>query len=307
MKWFQTATLSMALLVTGGCASIFDQQPDWILPPMVEALQPTLQQEVQIARLSQLLQRPDLPNETRAKMLNERGNHYDNVGLRNLARLDYEQSLAIYPAQADLFNLLGVYFTENRDFDAAYDAFDSALELAPENSYAARNRAIALYYGDRIELALEDMQFHYEQDPSDSFRALWLYIVKSKVSPHVAKEELLARYAARDNQWGWFLVGIILGEVSEREAFKTIMETTSERTVLAQRLTEVYFYLGKRYQAQGTDEDLAKAISFYKLAISFNVFEYVEHRYAFLELQGIYDAAHQKGMTHSPNKQARLK
>ena len=304
MKWFQAAILSVTLLGNLGCSSLIDRQPDWVLPPMVEALQPTLQQEVQIARLSQLLQRNDLPNETRAKMYFERGSYYDSVGLRNLARLDYEQSLAIVPAQADLFNLLGVYFTENRNFDAAYDAFDSALELAPENAYAARNRAIALYYGDRFELALEDMQKHYDQDPSDPFSALWLYIVKSEFSPDIAKQELEQRYKNSDRQWGWFLVAIMLDEVSEKDAFNAIYSTSKDRTVRAQRLTEAYFYLGKRYQAKGTERDLAKAVSFYKLAISFNVFDYVEHRYAFLELQGIYEQIQKRELSGSMDKQA---
>ncbi len=289
MKWFQTATLSLALLVTAGCASTSNHQAEWVLPPMVEALQPSLQQEVQIARLSQLLGRTDLPNETRAKILYERGNYYDSVGLRNLARLDYEQSLAIYPAQADLFNLLGVYFTEKRNFDAAYDAFDSALELAPDNSYAARNRAIALYYGGRFDLALEEMQQHYNQDSSDPFSALWLYIIKSEITPEIARQELEQSYQNRNDKWGWIMVAITLGEISEKQAFKAIVESTRDKVVLAQHLTEAYFYLGKRYQQSDSEQDIAKAISFYRLAISFNVFEYVEHRYAILELTNIYE------------------
>ncbi|MDN3610923.1 lipoprotein NlpI [Vibrio ostreicida] len=289
MKWFRTGTLSFALFITAGCSSNFNQQSDWMLPPTVEALQPTLQQEVQIVRLSQLLLRPDLPNETRAKILFERGNYYDSVGLRNLARSDYEQSLSIYPVQADIFNLLGVYFTEKQQFDQAYDAFDSALELAPNNSYAARNRAIALYYGDRIDLALEDMQRHYNDDPSDPFRALWLYIVQSKLEPELARQDLLKAFQDHDDQWGWVLVAITLGEISEKQAFQTIVENSPNRVALAQHLTEAYFYLGKRYESKQTEEDLVKAISFYQLATSFNVFEYVEHRYALLELSRIYE------------------
>lgn len=286
MKWFQTATLSLALAITAGCASTSSNNAQWLYPPMAVPLQASVQQEVQIARLSQLLQRPDLSNDIRAKMLYERGNYYDSVGLRDLARLDYNQSLALNPAQPDLFNLLGVYFTQVGEFDAAYDAFDSTLELAPDNSYAARNRAIALYYGDRIDLALEDMQKHYDEDPSDPFRALWRYIIKQEKQPDVAREELLKVYQTRDEQWGWVLVAITLGEVSEDQAFKAILAGTRDNTVLAQRLTEAYFYLGKRYQAEG---DFASAISLYKLAISFNVFEYVEHRYSFLELSRIYN------------------
>ena len=69
MKWFQTATLSLALLVTAGCATTSNNSAEWLYPPMAVPLQASVQQEVQIARLSQLLQRQDLPKEVRAKML----------------------------------------------------------------------------------------------------------------------------------------------------------------------------------------------------------------------------------------------
>jgi len=304
VKWFQTASLSLALLITAGCASTSSNDAQWLYPPMAVPLQASVQQEVQIARLSQLLQRPDLSNDIRAKMLFERGNYYDSVGLRDLARLDYNQSLALNPAQPDLFNLLGVYFTQVGEFDAAYDAFDSTLELAPDNSYAARNRAIALYYGDRIDLALEDMQKHYLEDPSDPFRALWRYIIKMEKEPQIARQELIDSYQARDEQWGWVLVAITLGDVTEDQAFKAILAGTRDNTVLAQRLTEAYFYLGKRYQTEG---DYASAISLYKLAISFNVFEYVEHRYSFLELNRIYNQVKAEHLAKNKEKAMQAK
>ncbi|TMX36417.1 lipoprotein NlpI [Vibrio sp. Hep-1b-8] len=304
MKWFQTASLSLALLITAGCASTSSNDAQWLYPPMAVPLQASVQQEVQIARLSQLLQRPDLSNDIRAKMLFERGNYYDSVGLRDLARLDYNQSLALNPAQPDLFNLLGVYFTQVGEFDAAYDAFDSTLELAPDNSYAARNRAIALYYGDRIDLALEDMQKHYLEDPSDPFRALWRYIIKMEKEPQIARQELIDSYQVRDEQWGWVLVAITLGDVTEDQAFKAILAGTRDNTVLAQRLTEAYFYLGKRYQTEG---DYASAISLYKLAISFNVFEYVEHRYSFLELNRIYNQVKAEHLAKNKEKAIQAK
>ncbi|ANS86370.1 Lipoprotein NlpI [Vibrio scophthalmi] len=283
MKWFQTLTLGLSILVATGCTSTSNQQ--WVYPPMAVPLQASMQQEVQIARLSQLLMRPDLSDELRAKMLFERGNYYDSVGLRDLARLDYSQSLQLNPSQPDLFNLLGVYYTQVGEFDAAYEAFDSTLDLDPKNSYAVRNRAIALYYGDRIELAIEDIDAHFAEQPEDPFRALWVYLIKLEQNPEAARQLLVEQYQQRDNQWGWVLVAITLGEVSEEQAFKAIIAGTRDNTVLAQRLTEAYFYLGKRYQHQG---DFAGAISMYKLAISFNVYEYVEHRYSFLELTRIF-------------------
>lgn len=286
MKWFQTASLCVLLTLTG-CASTSDKiTQQWVYPPMAVPLQASVQQEVQIARLTQLLQRTDLKKEVRAKMLFERGNYYDSVGLRDLARLDFNQSLSLNPAQPDIFNLLGVYFTQIGEFDAAYEAFDSTLELDPSNSYAERNRSIALYYGERYDLANEEMMKHYNDDPSDPFRALWLYVIQSELTPEQAKQDLEQRYGARDEQWGWVLVAIMLGDITEEQAFKAILSGTRDNTLLAQRLTETYFYLAKRHHLAG---DYANAISLYKLALSFNVYEYVEHRYSFLELGRIFE------------------
>ncbi len=286
MKWCYTAAISLSLLVISGCTSIAgNNEPQWLYPPMAVPLQASVQQEVQIARLTQLLQRADLSDEVRAKMFYERGSYYDSIGLIDLARLDYDQSLSLDPQQPELFNLLGVYYTQVGEFDAAYDAFDSALELDPNNSYAARNRAVALYYGDRNHLALEEISKHYEEDPSDPFRALWLYIIKAEQDPEQARAELLGSYEHRNEQWGWLLVALTLNTVSEEQVFNAILQGTRDNTLLAQRLTEAYFYLAKRYQQEG---DYAQALSLYKLVLSSNVYEYVEHRYALLELSRIY-------------------
>jgi len=287
VKWFQTASLSIFLLVISGCASVGNSSKDqWLYPPMAIALQPNLQQQVQIARLTQLLQRPDLSDEIRAKMFFERGNYYDSVGLRDLARVDFEQSLALNPVQPDVFNLLGVYFTERGEFDSAYDAFDSTLELDPGNTYAQRNRAIALYYGDRVDLALEDMQKQYQVSQADPFSALWLYIIESDLDAEKARKDLQVRYQNRNQEWGWVLVAVVLRDVSDEQALRAIISETRDNTLLAQRLTETYFYMAKRNQQEG---DYASAISLYKLALSFNVYEYVEHRYSFLELERIFN------------------
>ena len=74
MKWFRTATVSVALMILAGCATKSStQNTQWVYPPMAIPLQASVQQEVQIARLTQLLQRTDLSDEVRAKMLFERG------------------------------------------------------------------------------------------------------------------------------------------------------------------------------------------------------------------------------------------
>ncbi len=280
MKWPQLISLGFLLLLSG-CAVMQKQDNHWVYPPMAVPLQVTLQQEVKIARLSQLLSRPDLSDEVKAKALYERGSYYDNAGLRDLARLDFERSLSINPAQPQVFNLLGAYFTQIARYDTAYDAFDSSLELDPENRYARRNRAIALYYGDRIELAYEEMQAYYRDNPGDPFHALWLYIIEYEIDPQRAEASLRARYEEKNHGWGWALVAHVLGEISEEQLFKAVLHDARGNVVVAQRLTETYFYLAKRYQLA---EQYADAVALYKLALSFNVYGYLEHKYSFLEL-----------------------
>lgn len=64
----------------------------------------------------------------------------DSLGLRALARNDFSQALAIRPDMPEVFNYLGIYLTQAGNFDAAYEAFDSVLELDPTYNYAHLNR-----------------------------------------------------------------------------------------------------------------------------------------------------------------------
>lgn len=286
MKLFRILGLSLVVAVTGCATNSSTQDEQWLNPPMAVPLQANVQYEVQVARLTQLLQRSDLENDVRAKMHFERGSYYNSLGLRDLAQLDFNQSLQLNPAQPVVFNQVGQYFTQIGDFDSAYEAFDSSLELDPSNSYALRNRSIALYYGDRIPLAIDGMTRYYQENPSDPYRALWLYIISREAGPLDAAIALEKRYQARNNDWGWILVALMLDKVSEEQAFQAILASSRDNTVLAERLTEVYFYLAKRHQVDG---NYPAAVSLYKLAIAQNVYDYAEHKYAFLELTKIFE------------------
>lgn len=268
------------VLILSGCSS---PQPQWTQPPMAVPFQPTIQQQIQLARIDQLLKRDDLDNQTLAQVYYERGLLHDSLGLRDLARLDFNQSLSLKPDQPDVFNILGVYFTQGAHFDAAYEAFDSTLELNVRHPFAQRNRGIALYYGGRYELAFEDLNAHYQQNINDPYRVIWLYLVEQELDPVAAAEKLRNRYdAAIDHQdWGWQIVRLYLDDVSESEFLRQIATESEDNDVLAERLTEAYFYLGKRYHF---NKDFSSALMLYKLTLSGNVYEFVEHRFALLEL-----------------------
>lgn len=186
LRWCYVATAIML----AGCSNT-----DWRKDALLAVpLQPTLQQEVILARMEQILASRAITPDERAQLLYERGVLYDSLGLRALARNDFSQALSIRPDMPEVFNYLGIYLTQAGNFDAAYEAFDSVLELDPTYNYARLNRGIALYYGGRYLLAQDDLLAFYRDDPNDPFRSLWLYLVEREINPEKAKSALKERY-----------------------------------------------------------------------------------------------------------------
>ena len=89
LRWCFVATA----LTLAGCSSTAWRKDAVLAVP----LQPTLQQEVILARMEQILASRALSDDERAQLLYERGVLYDSLGLRALARNDFSQALAIRP------------------------------------------------------------------------------------------------------------------------------------------------------------------------------------------------------------------
>ncbi len=274
LRWCFVATAIML----AGCSNSNWRKNDVLAVP----LQPTLQQEVILARMEQILASRALTDDERAQLLYERGVLYDSLGLRALARNDFSQALSIRPDMPEVFNYLGIYLTQAGNFDAAYEAFDSVLELDPTYNYAHLNRGIALYYGGRYKLAQDDLLAFYQDDPNDPFRSLWLSLVEHEMDADKAKVMLKQRYdKAVKDQWGWNIVEFYLGDISENTLMQRLKADATDNTSLAEHLSETNFYLGKYYLSLGEKDD---AEALFKLAVANNVNNFVEHRYALLEL-----------------------
>lgn len=274
LRWCFVATA----LTLAGCSNSDWRKNEVLAVP----LQPTLQQEVILARMEQILASRALTDDERAQLLYERGVLYDSLGLRALARNDFSLALSVRPDMPEVFNYLGIYLTQAGNFDAAYEAFDSVLELDPTYNYAHLNRGIALYYGGRFKLAQDDLLAFYQDDPNDPFRSLWLYLDEREIDADKAKLALKQRYekAVRD-QWGWNIVEFYLGNISESTLMDSLKADATDNTSLAEHLSETNFYLGKHYLSLGEKDD---AEALFKLTVANNVHNFVEHRYALLEL-----------------------
>lgn len=259
----------------------------------------SVRSQLAIARYNQILSQVSLKDEERAQLLHQRGMLYDSVGLAGLAQYDFNQAIQLKPDLAEAYNSIGVHYTQQMDFIQAYEAFDATLDINPDYDFAFLNRGIALYYGGRPDLAMQDLGTFYTKDSSDPYRALWNYLAASEIDKTQATKDLVqARKSLDKDNWATNMVDLYLDKISENKLLSALISGVTSQQQLTDRLCEAYFYLGKYHSARG---ERGIASNYFKLALSTNVFEYIEHRYARLELNMLRENA---GKTEQADTQA---
>ncbi|MCV2883898.1 lipoprotein NlpI [Aestuariibacter sp. AA17] len=284
LKSFFILWLVSFSLILSGCAGVPSSSARSQMGNLLlaEPLPASARSQMTIVRYNQILAQAPLQAQERAELLYQRGMLYDSVGLSGLAQYDYNQALKLKPDMAEAYNSIGIHFTQQQEFIQAYEAFDSSLEIDPEFEFAFLNRGIALYYGGRPELAVQDLGAFLERNENDPYRALWAFIAEYELSPEQATRHLREASTRLDpRNWATLLVELYLDDISESELLGALAIGVTNQRQLTDRLCEAYFYLGKYHAARG---HRGRASNYFKLALSTNVYEYVEHRYARLEL-----------------------
>lgn len=287
----RSLSLFIVAALLSGCSSLSgsfsgdDRTPSELI--LAEPLQVNYQTEIMLMRYSQLILDAKDDRVRQARYFYERGLLADSMGLRSLAHADFQRALTLKPDFVPAYNFIGLYMTQTEQFDEAYDAYDSISQLDPDNNYVLLNRGIALYYGERYTLAIDDLLNAYDEAPNDPFRTLWLYYPEYQVDTKSALASVKTRYSQHiDNNWSWNIVALYAQIINETELLDKLLDGLDKtdptyNKILAHRLTEAYFYLGK-YKLLQNDDSAAE--SYFKLALGNNVYEFIEHGYARLEL-----------------------
>ena len=283
---FKIIAISLVLssiLFAGGCASSRDSANGPMGNLLLAEPEPiNARSQMAIARYNHILTQAPLKDEERAELLFQRGMLYDSVGLSGLARFDYSQALQLKPDMAEAHNSIGIHHIQQMDFIQAYESFDSTLDINPDYEFAILNRGIALYYGGRAELAVDDLNRFQARDTADPYRVLWTFIVEQQVDRSLALSNLAKnRQGLSDDNWATSIVDFYLGKIDESAVVADLVDDVTSQKQLNDRLCEAYFYLGKYHSDLG---NRIKASNYFKLALSTNVYEYVEHRYSRIEL-----------------------
>ncbi|WP_260680331.1 lipoprotein NlpI [Thalassotalea sp. PS06] len=276
------SVLCLLLAMSQGCTTTSGSSQGISNLVIAEPMPINPQSELALARLSEIIQRVEVTEEQRAKLFYDRGVIFDSVGLRSLASFDFQRALRLQPDLVDAYNFMGIHHTQRQEFNLAYEAFDSAIELEPQHQYAYLNRGIALYYGGRPEMAVADIQKFQLQEQFDPYRMVWLYLVEYEIDPELAKKNLQDNYdSLPHNSWANNILRLFLGGMSEAEFIDELTIGVTSNKELTDRLCEGYFYLGKYNQILELPNNSA---NYFKLALGTNVYEFIEHRYAKLEL-----------------------
>lgn len=289
----------IAALAVSGCSSTSsnsdakfkeNSQPHLVNNVLItEPLYVDYKSELAIAKLTQLVNHANLDKEKLAQLLYDRGVIYDSLGLKSLAQLDFRRALEVKPAHADAYNFIGIHLTLIGQYEQAFDAFDSALEINPEHGYVHLNRGIALHYYGRYGLSIEDLETFHLKNNSDPYRAIWLYLSEAQVNREDARLRLLYNSTLLDkSQWAFQIIQMLLGEMDHQTFIRQMGENLANSRELAERLCEGYFYLAKSSLMKG---EIEMAKNYFRLALTTNIYEFVEHKYARLELQNLYREA----------------
>ena len=273
----------LVMIFLTGCANT--STPSHVTSEYMMAIprQAGIEHQAAIARLTEEINlAADNPQQL-AQYYYDRGIRYDALGLNALAHFDFNRALRLKADFADAYNFIGIHYTQGEQFADAFESFSSALELNPEHHYALLNRGIARYYAGREQLAAEDFQRYYSFQQQDPYRVLWLYLAEWKSDPKLAATHLAAhRDRLNQKEWATAIVDLYLQRINLDEFLKTIPVGLVSEDAYAERLCEAYFYLGKLAEAH---QQHHQARRFFKLALATNVYDFVEHRYALLELQ----------------------
>lgn len=279
--WFKKCLLFIVLVFfLTGCQVI--RQED----KMILAISQQNNDEIQleIIQLSQQLHQTDLDNNKQAKLHYRRAALYNSLGLNIFAQNDLHHILAMMPNAIDVHNYLGTILASEGSTEQALTAFNTVLELDPDYEISRLNRAILLYNTKHFSAAKDDALVFYHRAPDKFYRLLWLYLIEYEIDQNQAKKLLQQRYEAmsQHKDWGDNILAFYLKKISERDLMQRVNDGITTDRALAERLCEMYFYLGKYYL---NEKNVKRAEMMFKYALASHIYNYIEHQQALFELE----------------------
>lgn len=284
----------MMLLLLGGtlvsCASTSARNNDDQKIPheyvvLMEPYTPTEELQNQEIAASQMLYDSKLTQVEKSDLFVQRAEIEQRLGLRFLAMLNLMAAIRTNSENALAYLQMAGLLADEGRFLEAYDAYDAAIELSPKHDNVYLYRSIALYYGQRVKMAYEDLKNFYMNARRDPYAILWLYILEHELQgAQEAQANLQERYRfiPHDNNSTFTrVIRVILGLETEKNLWLEVSMSAHDLPAV-ESLCELYFFLGKYHQLLGHKE---MAQDYFMLSMQTNVVYFVEYACAKQELR----------------------
>lgn len=209
--------------------------------------------------------------ELRAQVLNMRGIQFDNLGLYDLARADFDAALKLVPNDGSIRAAAAAnHLLSGRDA-LALEYAKKALESNPSSNAPHKTLAHALYFGKDYAEAKRHLLtlLKDRSEVDDGYATIWLYLAAKRGNedaPAVVKP-----YMTRDKSvWPHPLLQYLIGEGTLEQSMEAARAGQKDEG----RLCELYFYVGEKYFIDGK---ASLAREYFKKSLDTGVVEFYEY------------------------------
>jgi lipoprotein NlpI len=205
----------------------------------------------------------------------DRGILRQKQGDPGAAIADYDEAVRLNPKFANAFGNRGNAREAKGDFEGAIADYSEAIRIDPWNVAGYPLRGRAYFYAANFGAAVSDLARAAEDQPADTYSALWLYLARMRAEDPSAAAELETNAEhLKPADWPYPVVELYLGQRTP--------EATLAAPAKPDDRCEAQFYIG---EWQLLRADRSAAIESLKAAADTCPKSFVEYRGARAELK----------------------
>lgn len=210
---------------------------------------------------------PDL----KAQVLHKRGIQFDNLGLYDLAKVDFEEALKIEPNDGSILADAAINSFNVGQYERARDYVNKALALDPSSQSPLMTLVYTNYFEKNYQEASRNLLvlLKNRSEVNDGYAAIWLYLA-AKRNNEEAATVVKPFLASNQSAWPHPLLQYLIGDKS----IDQVLDAARAGQKDSSRLCELYFYLGEKNLIEGKTD---QAKEYFRKSVDTGVVEFNEY------------------------------
>jgi lipoprotein NlpI len=194
----------------------------------------------------------DLNSKGRLLVMGLRANALGVRGRTDEAIAGFDAVIAADPQNPAPYVGRGMVHLQRGDAELAIADDDAAIRIAPQDSFARANRAMAAFYLGKFAEAAEDYAIVQAGDPGDAGFLLWLHLARARAGLEDDAAFQRAAAAIDVNSWPGPAVAYFRGRATAAQVEAAAIGSKAEQL---QQGCDAGFYLGEDALIQGRKDE----------------------------------------------------